>query len=78
MNVVRKLNALGKEVNATIPCINNGGCCVYAALVVSALRKHKIKATGFVASDYAVYSQDITDYRKHIFSNSVEYWNNNV
>lgn len=50
MNIIDKLNDLGKEVLRRYPDINYGGCCVYAAMIVAALHKHKIKAQGIVAS----------------------------
>src|ERR1035437_8323128 len=50
MNLIAKLNSLGEEVLVKYPCVNYGGCCVYAAMVVAELKKHKIEAKGIVAS----------------------------
>jgi hypothetical protein len=44
-----QLDSLGREVNRRFNKINNGGCCVYAALVAACLAKRGIVATGIVA-----------------------------
>lgn len=50
MNIIAKLDLLSKEVTRRYPWLNHGGCCVYAAMIVDALHKHKIEANGIVAS----------------------------
>ena len=81
MDIIAKLNALGKEVASRYPNINNGGCCVYAAMIVQALHKHKIKATGIVASSSAVYLNaagvSIDTIREGLGKNTHTEWNKN-
>ena len=50
MDLITKLNHLGEEVLERYPCINYGGCAVYAAMIVAALKRHNIDAKGIVAS----------------------------
>ena len=76
--IERKLNKLGKEVIKRYPSINYGGCCVYAAIVATELKKYKIDACGIVASR----SAGETDYsidqaRNNINKNTVQSWENN-
>lgn len=81
MNIVTKLDQLGVEVLRRYPDINSGGCCVYAAMIVAALHKHKIKAQGIVASwnaermNYAGASIDTI--RHYIVKNTLTEWEDN-
>jgi hypothetical protein len=80
MNIITKLDRLGKEVNRRYPYINHGGCAVYAAMIVQALRKHKINATGIVASYSAEWmpaGASIDTVRENITKNSHKEWNRN-
>jgi hypothetical protein len=81
MNIITKMDLLGKEVLRRYPAINYGGCCVYAAMIVSALHKHKIKASGIVAS-YSANSlnaagSSIDAVRSNITKNTQDEWNKN-
>lgn len=79
MNIVDKLNALGKEVMARYPLINCGGCCVYAAMVAEALQKQGIEANGIVSAWSAgpLNNNGITidHIRPGIKSNTMAEWN---
>lgn len=79
MDIIDKLNKLGKEVLRRYPYINHGGCCVYAAMIVQALHKHKIKASGIVASHSAVYYNNagvtIDSVRETITKHDHRQWN---
>lgn len=81
MNIIAKLDLLGKEVLRRYPTINCGGCCVYAAMIVSALRKHKIKASGIVASSRAdrfnAADSSIDVVRSNVLKNTQDEWNKN-
>ena len=81
MNITAKLDLLGKEVSRRYPWLNHGGCCVYAAMIVAALHKHKIKATGIVASWSAESLNKsgvtIDKVREGIKKNTHTEWNNN-
>ena len=81
MSIVKKLNKLGKVVMASYPYINHGGCCVYAAMIVSALHKHKIKAEGIVASWSALgmnrAGQSIDTVREAVKKNKICEWQDN-
>jgi hypothetical protein len=80
MNIIAKLDLLGKEALRRYPYLNNGGCCVYAAMIVQALHKHKINATGIVASfsaDYVGPAVSIDTVRETITRNSHKQWNKN-
>ena len=81
MNIVTKLDQLGVEVLRRYPTINSGGCCVYAAMIVAALHKHRIKACGIVASwnaermNHADVSIDTI--RHSISKNTLSEWEDN-
>jgi len=81
MSIITKLDLLGKEVLRRYPEINNGGCCVYAAMIVAALHKHKIKASGIVASWRAEklnsIGSSIDSVRSNITKNTYTEWNKN-
>jgi len=78
MDLVRTLNQLGKDVKQKYPYINNGGFCVYAAIVSTELRKKGIDARGIVASWMAEDSSTtIDEARKHVKGNTVSAWNRN-
>lgn len=77
MSIIRKLNRLGKAVNAKYPYINNGGCCVYAALVAEALLLHKINCKGIVASWHAECIPSIDEIRPFIKRNMLYEWQDN-
>jgi hypothetical protein len=50
MELITKLDKLSSVVAERYPTINYGGCGVFAALVVTELKKHNIHATGIVAA----------------------------
>jgi hypothetical protein len=79
MEIVDKLNALGKEVMTRYPLINCGGCCVYAAMVAEALQNQGIEVRGIVSawSAESLNSNGITldHIRPAIKSNTLEEWN---
>lgn len=79
MDIVKKLNTLGKEVMSRYPYINHGGCCVYAAMVAEELHKHGIEAKGIVSAYGAkeLNGNGITldNIRPGIKSNALEEWN---
>ena len=81
MNIITKLDLLGKEVLRRYPYINHGGCCVYAAMIVAALHKHKINAAGIVASWAAEELNEsgasIDTVRENIKKNTMDEWNKN-
>lgn len=84
MDIVAKLNKLGNDIKERYPRINHGGCCVYAAMVVAALKKHDIDAKGIVASYGAGkpkwMSNDIatiTKARKNVQKNDIHEWQAN-
>jgi hypothetical protein len=81
MNITDKLDMLGEEVMRRYPWLNHGGCCVYAAMVVQALHKHNIKASGIVASWGAEYLNrtgiTIDKVREGLKKNTHTEWNNN-
>lgn len=84
MNIETKLNQLGKIVKERYPDINCGGCCVYAAMIVDALKKHDIQAKGIVAAFGAgkpgwMTSEiaTITAVRKKIQKNEIVEWQSN-
>ena len=84
MDIVKKLNHLGEEVKMKYPHINCGGCCVYAAMVVAALKKHDIEGKGIVASYWAGspgwMSTDVATIdkaRKKIQKNDINEWQSN-
>jgi len=49
MQLIEQLRALGSECEDTIPCLNQGGCCVYAAHVAKRLQELGIPVWGIVA-----------------------------
>ncbi len=55
LDVVTTLNNVGREVYSNYRRINNGGCCVYAALIVEQLQKLGIRSCGIVGSYNAEY-----------------------
>jgi hypothetical protein len=84
MDIVAKLNKLGNDVMERYPNINYGGCCVYAAMITAALKKHGIEAKGIVASYGAGkpkwMSKDIATInkaRKNIQKNTIHEWQMN-
>ena len=84
MDIVAKLNKLGNDVMERYPNINRGGCCVYAAMIVAALKKHDIDAKGIVASYGAGKPgwmqkevATITKARKKIQKNDINEWQSN-
>lgn len=48
--VTTVLNRIGRRVNFLFPNINYGGCCVFAAIVGTELKRLGISARGIVAS----------------------------
>ena len=54
MNLLDKLDNLGKDVFEKYEYINYGGCCVYALAVAESLLQYRIKAKGIVVSRDAV------------------------
>jgi hypothetical protein len=80
MEIVDKLNTLGKVVMARYPYINCGGCCVYAAMVAEELQKHGIDAKGIVAAYSAkelnTNGVTLNSIRPGIKSNTLAEWNN--
>ena len=77
MDLEQKLNRLGKEVYERYPDINNGGCCVYAAMIVAELKKLNIPAKGIIASHSAAYSDGIDKVRPLIENNTIYEWRAN-
>lgn len=73
MNLILQLNRLGKEINNQFPDINRGGCCVFASIIIRALKKQNINAVGFVCS-FDAYA-DIDTARANISENTVKEWN---
>jgi hypothetical protein len=77
MNLVRHLNALGKEVNAAYRYINCGGCCVYASLVATELKKLGVEVHGIVGSWYAEPSKNIDNIRPLVKKGFPSEWGEN-
>jgi hypothetical protein len=44
------LTNLGKKINSDFPCLNMGGCCVYAALIAEKLKENGVNANGVVVA----------------------------
>jgi len=44
--LAQKLEEMGREVMQAVPFLNQGGCCVYAALVGGALQRKGYRVTG--------------------------------
>lgn len=76
MSIIRKLNKLGRAVSERYPYINNGGCCVYAALVAEALIYHKINCSGIVAS-WDAGDISIDEVRANVRKNALDEWEYN-
>jgi hypothetical protein len=81
MDILKQLNALAKKVQNTYPYVNNGGCCIHAAMVAKALQKHGIDAKGIVASHYAGswrgVDMTIEEARTNLRRNTVYEWDKN-
>ncbi len=85
MSLARTLDALGEEVNTRWPKINNGGCCVFASLVGTALEKKGIRIKGVVSSYFAETAKPISTARKGVLrqvnndpkSYTLRAWNDN-
>lgn len=77
MSIIEKLDELGEVVSDLYPNINNGGCCVFAAMVVNELQKQGIKASGIVIDSGARSSIHIDEVRPLIKTNTVNEWQNN-
>jgi len=77
MNLVRRLNALGKEINARYENINCGGCAVYAALVAEELVKLGVNVRGITASYRMRADLDIDKVRPKITKGNPREWSDN-
>lgn len=77
MNLVRRLNALGKEVNARYESLNCGGCAVYAALVAEELVKLGVNVRGITASYCMMPGTDIDKVRPKIAKGNPQEWGDN-
>lgn len=78
MSIIRQLNLLGEEVNNRFPSINAGGCAIYAAIIIAALKKHGIPARAIVASHNAKPFNSagipLTEYATNIKNGTHEEW----
>lgn len=70
-----RLDDLGRRVNFLFPKINNGGCCVFAALVTAELQRLGINARGIVATYNP--EKHIDKVRPKVSSNTLDEWENN-
>ncbi len=78
MDLIEKLNLLGKAVHKNSPNINFGGCCVFAAAVALELEKHGVKARGIIASHNATYHEiPLGRIRPKVKNNSIYEWRDN-
>lgn len=67
--LIETLNSLGNKAWRIFPYINEGGCCVYASLVVEQLEARGIKATG-IACNYKTYGMSLATARAVITDTS--------
>jgi hypothetical protein len=76
MELIERLNKMGKVVNRRFPYVNNGGCCVFAAIVGQILVQKGIPVKGIVAAWRASLddTKPIYEIRKRVQSNLVEDW----
>lgn len=72
------LNQLGVDITKEIPDINNGGCCVFAAIVGEELAKKRIPirfAVADVPDPDCLFEQPFDLVRKAITCNTLGNWN---
>jgi hypothetical protein len=79
MNILDlKLTQLAKEVKTKVPCINFGGCCVFAALVSKHLSTivptRLVVFKGWFCDDNE--ASDLSEAKAKISNNTVREWNN--
>ncbi len=77
MNLIRRLNMLGKEINTSYPRINSGGCCVYASLVAEELIKLGVKVQGIVGYWNAKSEPSLDYIRPLIKTGTLSDWHDN-
>lgn len=53
MDIIQRLNMLGQAAERRVPCLNMGGCAVYAALVGRALLNQGYRVQGVVHDTFA-------------------------
>lgn len=73
--VTTVLNRIGRRVNFLFPNINHGGCCVFAAIIGTELKRLGISARGIVASYYSdVGKSNIDSARENVSENIPWEW----
>lgn len=77
MTLIEKLDELGQVVSELFPAINQGGCCVFAAMVINELQKQGIKASGIVMDFMAHKDTHIDAVRPLVKANTIFEWQNN-
>lgn len=78
MDLIEKLNQLGKAVYRASPNINYGGCCVFAAAVALELERRGFRARGIVASHNARgHKTPLGRIRPKVKKNSIYEWRDN-
>lgn len=73
--MLKQLKEIGEKVTQAYPMINNGGCCVFAALIARQLDKHvpvRIRACNRGARKH-----NLDDIRKNIVENTASEWEKN-
>lgn len=77
MNLIARLNTLGKNVMDKHPTINWGGCCVFASRVAKRLEGVVERVAVRVGNDYGEYydGQHLDHVRNNIQKNTPRQWN---
>lgn len=75
MKLIEQLDALGAHVNRKYEYLNNGGCCVFAAIVARELHNRGIPVGGIVASYSG--AANIDEIRPLIKKNIHSEWDDN-
>jgi hypothetical protein len=64
MSIHESLNLLGQAAEKSIPALNYGGCCVFAAEVGKALKAKGIPVRGVARPSYAFWEDEAPDLRR--------------
>lgn len=80
MHFFDKLRAMGDDIQLRFPLINQGGCCVYAALVGRELQRMEIPVRGFVGMLWDFEKSHVDKARRRVSNpgNLIEWINNGV
>lgn len=77
MNLIKRLNKLGADINERFPYINWGGCCVFASRVGRHLERIADSVVVRIGNDYGEWNanQRVDEIRPHIARNVPREWN---